>query len=121
MYRSLHLLSLASLLFLLGCGAGPEDPRERLTALIDEAETAVESRDLLRVMEFVDPAYRDDQGRDWTRLRGLLAGYFVRHPSIHILSKIEQLQIETRDKARVSIYAAVAGSLQEAEAPITTA
>jgi len=119
MPRPIHYLLLAILMLLFGCGGEPESPETRLRGLIGEAEAALESRDLARVMEFVDPAYRDEQGRDRAQLRGLLAGYFLRHPSIHILSKIDLLEIRAQDDAFVLAYAGVAGSPQEAEAPLS--
>jgi len=119
MPRIIDYLSLTILVLLLGCDTGPESPQERLEGLIAEAEAALEARDLSRVMEFVDPAYRDEGGRDQARLRGVLAGYFLRHPSIHILAKIDRLEIRTREEAFVLVYAGVAGSPREAEAPLS--
>lgn len=119
MPRIIHYLLLTIPVLLLGCDAGLESPEERLKALIAEAETALEARDLPRVMEFVDPAYEDEGGRDRAQLRGVLAGYFLRHPSIHILAKVDRLEIRTGEEAFVLLYAGVAGSSREAEAPLS--
>jgi len=112
------LLAVVLLCSLPGCGSEPPSPEQQLRALIGEAETAVESRDLAAAMALVDPQYRDDRQRDWRQLRALLAGYFFRHPSIYVISQVDRIEVPQPDQARAVVFAGLAGSAQEAESPL---
>jgi hypothetical protein len=106
------------MLILAACGAEPPSPEAQLRATIEAGAKAVESRDLAAAMELVDPDYRDSRQRDWHQIRGLLAGYFFRHHSIYVISKIDQIEILESDKANLVVYAGLAGSAQEAAGPL---
>ena len=102
-----------------GCSGEPGAlPQEQLRAVLNAAEREIEAKDLSAVMERVDPDYRDGKGRDKRQLRALLAGYFFRHPSIFVISRIEQIELIQPDFARVTLFAGLAGSAQEAAGPL---
>lgn len=111
------LLFLFSLL-LTSCSGDSETPEQQLKRLVAEAELAVESRDLSASMAFVDPDYLDLQGRGWPQIRGLLAGYLLRHPSIHILAKVDRIELIGEREAELVVLAGLAGSTAEAETPL---
>ncbi len=115
--RWLGLLTVA--LLLSACAGEPPSAEAQLRALLEAGEAEVEARDLAALMERVDPAYRDSHQRDWRQLRALLAGYFFRHPAIYVLSRIDRIEIEQPDRARVVLIAGLAGSAQEAAGPLT--
>lgn len=104
---------------LAGCGDEPVTPEVALTRLIEAGEEAVEVRDLSSAMALVDPEYSDARGNGWPQLRGLLAGYFIRHPSIYVISKIDRIELVSDREADVLVYAGLAGSAQEASGPLT--
>jgi hypothetical protein len=106
------------LALLWGCGRELPSPEEQVSAVLEAAELEVESRDLAAVMERIDPAYQDHRQRDWRQLRALLAGYFMRHPSIYVISKVDRLEMVQPDRARVVLFAGLAGSAQEATGPL---
>ncbi|MET0065891.1 MAG: hypothetical protein ABW076_06060 [Candidatus Thiodiazotropha sp.] len=108
--RICRIALLALVLSLTGCSADPETPEARLRATLQAAESALEARDLSDVMAFVDPAYSGHDGRDYRQLRALLIGYLLRHKSIHVLYRIEAIEIDPQTgDARVALYAGVAG------------
>lgn len=104
---------------LVGCSDTPLTPEAQLAGLIDTAELAVEERDLAAVMELVDPQYLDTRQRDWRRLRAMLAGYFLRHPSIYVISKVDRIELLGEREAEVLVFAGLAGSAQEDAGPLT--
>ncbi|MCU7796475.1 MAG: hypothetical protein KZQ73_09975, partial [Candidatus Thiodiazotropha sp. (ex Semelilucina semeliformis)] len=104
---------------LSGCGKEPVTPEVALTRLIEAGEMAVEARDLSSAMALVDPDYSDTRGNGFPQLRGLLAGYFIRHPSIYVISKIDRIELVSEREANVLVYAGLAGSAQEASGPLT--
>ncbi|MES9816858.1 MAG: hypothetical protein ABW155_09420 [Candidatus Thiodiazotropha sp.] len=113
--RSLGILLIIVSLLSVGCSDTPLSPEEQLRNVISEAETYLESRDLSSAMTFVDPAYRDESGRDFRELKAMLLGYFMRHKSIYIISTIDQIDIRSENQAEVVLFAGLAGSPQETE------
>jgi hypothetical protein len=107
------------LALLWGCDREPPTPEEQVRAVLEAAELEVESRDLAAVMARIDPDYLDARQRDWRQLRALLGGYFIRHPSLFVISQIDQLEIVQPDRARVVLFAGLAGSAQEAAGPLS--
>lgn len=117
--RGLRCLpGLCILILLTACAGESPSPEAQLRAVIEAGEVAVESRDLGATMELVDPDYRDSRQRDWHQLRGLVAGYFFRHPSIYIIGKIEGIEFIQPERAKVVMFAGLAGSPQEAAGPL---
>ena len=115
MYRIFTTIGLIWLLSLLlsGCSEDPANPEERLRQTIAEAEALLQARELSDALDYVHPDYQDKHGRDVRQLRALLTGYFLRHKSIHILSRIEQIDLTEDGGAHVLLFAGLAGSPQE--------
>ena len=98
----------AILLLLSGCGE-PDSPENRIRQLIADGESAVEARSLADVRTLISEKYLDDKKRSRRDLSRLLAGYFLRHKSIHLLVQINEILVEEPDRARAVIYVAMAG------------
>ena len=108
------MLGWLCVLLISACSDDPLTPEQELQAVLEAGELEVEARDLMAVMERVDPDYRDQQQRDWRQLRALLAGYFFRHPDVYVISQLDRIEIEQPGQAEVVLYAGLAGSAQEA-------
>ena len=106
----LRLLAVVFLLLLQSCSSDPETPEERIRALIDAGETAVESRDLSEVTALISQHYFDKQGLDRAAVRRLIAGQFLMHPSIHLLVQTDEIRLVTPERAEVLIYVAMSGT-----------
>jgi ketosteroid isomerase-like protein len=115
--RALVLFVLSHLF--VSCSGNVETPEQQLKQLVEAAELAVEARDLSAAMAFVDPDYKDLHAREWPQIRGLLAGYLLRHPSIHILSKVDRIELIGETGAEMVLLAGLAGSTKEAETPFS--
>jgi hypothetical protein len=96
-------------LLLSGCSGQGASPEEQIMALLERAETAVENRSLSDAAELISPAYRDQAGRDRRGLKQLLLGYFLRNQSIHVLKQVRRIDLQEADRARVVLFAGVAG------------
>ncbi|MEW8508001.1 MAG: hypothetical protein AB2598_14980 [Candidatus Thiodiazotropha sp.] len=93
----------------------PLSAEEQLRDLLNQAEIHLEARDLSSAMALVDPAYGDKEGRDFRALKAMLVGYFMRHKSVHILSKIDKIKLLPEAAAEVVVFAGLAGSPREVE------
>ncbi len=112
--RVRHLLGIGLVIFLTaGCSDSRESPEDRIRALLDAAELAVENRSLSDSVRLISPAYRDDGGRDYQAMKRLLMGYFLRNQSIHVLKQIQEITLTSDNSARVVLFAGVAGNRPE--------
>jgi hypothetical protein len=98
------LLSLA----LAACGP-KQTPEAQVRSVIAAGEAAAEARDLSALMKLVDPEFRDEQvgGRD--ELQQYLRGYLVMHQSIHLLTRVNSVELPYRDMAKVSLTVGTVG------------
>jgi hypothetical protein len=95
---------------LLCCGGGNDTPEARVRALLTETETAAEARDVGRLTEAVSERYADAAGRDRQAVKGLLAYTFMRHRSIHLLTRHHEVTIAEPGRAQAVVFVAMAGT-----------
>jgi hypothetical protein len=104
---------LSTALLITGCSRS-DSPETQVRTAINGIEAAAEARDVGEVMAFVSPDFRDGYGRGPDELRRQLYGYFIANQSIHLLTRIDELDFPTADEARVKITVGMVG--REAEA-----
>jgi hypothetical protein len=99
-------LPLAALVAACGPDATPE---AQVRAVIAAGETAAEARDLSALMALVGEGFRDGEGGGREDLKSYLRGYFVAHQSIHLLTRVDAVELPYRDMARVSLTVGTLG------------
>ncbi|MCS6947735.1 MAG: hypothetical protein NZM12_08985 [Steroidobacteraceae bacterium] len=105
-----YALPLAALL----AACAPEaTPTERVRAAIAAAERAAEQRDVGAAMALVAADYADSHGFDRAQLRRFLQAYFLAHPSVNLLVRVEDLQFPA---ARLATATVTVGSLNRRSA-----
>jgi len=92
-----------------GCSDRGPTPEEEIRAVIAAGEQAAEAKDILTLRDMVSSQYRDRDGRDKRELLGLITGYVLRHESIHLVTRIDEIHLEGPDRAQVSFYLGAAG------------
>jgi len=97
--RSL-ILSLALTAAACGSSGTPED---ELRALVDSAEAAAEERDVSGLRDLVADDYEDASGRDAADVRNLLHAWLVAHPSVNLMTRIDSIELEGTELARVKV------------------
>ncbi len=90
------------------CRSGEDSPGAKLLATIERAEAFAEAKDLGGLKDLISDAYRDDAGQDKRAILGLLFVQFRRHESIHLLTRIDRLDIQPA-QAAVTVFTAMAG------------
>jgi len=93
---------------LAGCGR-EESPETQVRSVVAAGEAAAEARDVGGVLELVSPAFRDEHGGGPDELKQSLRGYFVMHPSVHLLTRVESVEFPYRDYARVQLKVGMLG------------
>jgi hypothetical protein len=82
--------------------------------VLEQIELAAEARDTGELMEHISPEYRDAYGQGRDELSRYVRGYFVANQSIHLLSRLEQLDFTTDDEARAIVQVGMAARAAEA-------
>jgi len=90
---ALFLLICTLLFVLTGC-TEPSTPEAEVRALIAEAETAAEARDLGGIRPLIAEAYTDRRGYTKPELEKLLRFVFVTHQSVHLQVLVESIEFE---------------------------
>ena len=85
-------LLLASAL-LASCGGDPASPEERIGALIDAMEQAVETGSVEQAAVLLHPNYRDDIYPNKFAAMRILAAYLRRHSGIHLFSVVDTIDL----------------------------
>ena len=93
---------------LAGCGEA-NSPDQQVRAVIEQMELAAENRDVGDLTEHLSEDYRDSNGMGPEEVARYLHGYFIAHPSIHLLTRIEQLEFPTDAEARAQVLVGMVG------------
>lgn len=96
-----------------GCGPDPGTPEDQVRRLFDEAEFAVEDRDLGRLREMIAEDYSDRYGHDKYAIENLLRAYFFRHGSIHLLTRVESIEFPGTDYAEATLLVGMADTARD--------
>jgi hypothetical protein len=84
-------------------------PDDEIRALVDAAEEAAEARDAGELRGLVADEYRDSQGRDAAEVRGFLHAWLAAHPSVNLLTRIDSIELEGTEQARVQVTIGLLG------------
>jgi hypothetical protein len=103
-------LFLITVSLLSGCSDEPLSPEEEVRLYLKSFEIAVEERSLGQVKELIAEDYRDESGRVRREIVRIAAGYLLRNKSIHLLTQVDRIDILDEERARASLFVAMAGS-----------
>ena len=102
--------ALALTLLLAGAGCGSSGtPEDQIRELVADAETAAEARDASELRGLVADDYQDTSGRDASDVRNLLHAWLVAHPSVNLLTRIDSIELEGTELARVKVTVGMLG------------
>ncbi|HEY5718995.1 MAG TPA: hypothetical protein VIW02_01305 [Gammaproteobacteria bacterium] len=97
----------------LGACGGEDSPDTQVRAVIAQAERAAEARDAAALFDLLAPGYHDGRGNRFEDIKLMVRGYLVAHQSIHLLTRVESVELPATDLARVRATVAMLG--REAE------
>lgn len=104
-FRVLLFVTLAAL---TACGDA-NSPEQQVRQVIDEMETAAESRDVGDLVRHLSAEYRDENGMSPGEAARYARGYFLANQSIHLLTRIEQIEFPLPDEARARVLVGMVG------------
>jgi hypothetical protein len=106
--------ALALALAFAACGPSGT-PEAEIRALVTEAEELAEARDASELRGLVADDYQDARGRDATEVRNLLHAWLVAHPSVNLMTRIDSIELEGTELARVEVTIGMLGREANAE------
>jgi len=107
--RPAALLAAISAIALPACSSPPQSAEARIRALLAEMEVAAEGKDLRPLKAVVSEQYADEFGNDRQAIVGLLTYHFLRNQSIHLLTRVAEIELPEPERASVTVYVAMAG------------
>jgi hypothetical protein len=111
-------LSVLLILVLAACSPPRGTPEQEIRELLAAAEAAAEARDLDELTRWISDDFIDEHGTDSAALRNMLRLVLLRHRDIHLLSRIDRLDLSAPDQAQVSLLLAMASRPFPEEAPL---
>ena len=109
--RPIPLVLILSLSFLvmLSCCSKSDSPEDMIRKIIKRAEAAAEERDVGVFKEIISVNYTDKAKHDKKAILGILMYYFLRNRSIHLFTRITDVEFPHPEKAEVTMFVAMAG------------
>jgi hypothetical protein len=108
--RRRALLAVFTFQALAACPAEPDSPEAQVRALFALAETAAEEKDAGALKELISEHYTDDGGRDRQAIAGMLSFHFLRHQTIHLLTRVHAIGFPEATRAAATIFVAMGGT-----------
>ena len=103
-----RVLLLTAAVMLTACGDA-DSPEQQVRRVIDEMEAAAEARDVSELVQHLSDEYRDANGMTPQDAVRYARGYFVANQSIHLLTRIEQIEFPLPDEARARVLVGMVG------------
>ena len=100
----------AAVVLVLACSGDPASPEERVRAVLAAIETAAEARDVGALRAHVSEGYADPRGNDAQALARIATFHFMQNRSVHLLSRVRELEVTAPGEARAEALVAMAGA-----------
>jgi len=111
--RSIHRTSAGAVLATIAaaCGGCGDDvsPEQQVRDVIGAIEVAAEQRSVSDLMQHVAKNYRDGDGNGHDGAQRYVRGYFVANQSIHLLTRVEEVQFLSSEEARANVLVGMVG------------
>jgi len=76
---------------------------------VDAAESAAEARDASTLRGLIADDYRDSRDSDAAGVRNFLHAWLVAHPSVNLLTRIDSIEFDGTELARVKVTVGLLG------------
>lgn len=103
------VLALSIGIFNGACSSERNSPEAQVRALLAQGEAAAEKKESAVLRQMVSEKYSDSQGQDKKAIDAILRYYFLRNQSIHLFTRIRQINFPQPDLARADVMVAMAG------------
>ena len=84
-------------------------PEQRVRAVLAALEEGAQQRDAGDMKEHVSEGYSDAQGNDKRAVAQLVAFHLLRNQSVHLLTRVQSVEVAAPGHARAEVLVAMAG------------
>lgn len=116
---ALSLLLSVSPWLLGGCSNDPEEPEVQIRQSIDSAQRAASNKNVSDLMEIVSKQYVDGRGLTHQHVARLVAFYLNRYQTVHLFTRIKEIDLTDAENAHVDLLVAMAGQPIGEESDLT--
>jgi hypothetical protein len=92
------------------CAPDADTPEARVRAVLAALEEGAQSRDAGAMKEHVSEGYRDAHGNDKRAVAQLVAFHLLRNQSVHLLTRVADVELPAPGDARAVALVAMAGT-----------
>ena len=103
-----YIATLVAIGALAGCGDA-NSPEQQVREVIEKMEVAAEARDVGELMEHLSGDFRDANGMGPEDAARYARGYFIANQSIHLVTRVEQIEFPTDGEARARVTVGMMG------------
>lgn len=107
MRRACFPLALA--LMLVACGSDPEPLEAQVRGLVADAEAAAEAKDVEALMDLIADDYSGMRRETKRDLENLARFTFARNQTVHLFTRIGEIDIADSTAARATVFVALGG------------
>ena len=87
-----------------------ETPEQRVRAVLAALEESAQQRDAGAMKEHISDVYSDENGNDKRTVTQLVAFHLLQNQSVHLLTRVQSLEIPAPAEAQASVLVAMAGA-----------
>ena len=102
-------MAAASFALVLACSEA-ETPEQRVRAVLAALEESAQQRDAGAMKEHISDVYSDENGNDKRTVTQLVAFHLLQNQSVHLLTRVQSLEIPAPTEAQASVLVAMAGA-----------
>ena len=93
---------------LFSCSSTENTPEAQVRAVLEQGEAAAGKKETGVLRQMVSDHYSDSQGQDKKGIEAILRYYFLRHESIHLLTRIQTITFPEPNVAQAIVLVAMA-------------
>lgn len=101
-------LYMVTLLLALSACSETAPPEQRVQRFIGQMEARAEQREFKDLVDQLAPDYLDDRGNDKLKAAAILRGFYLRYKSVHLLTRIDSIDVRSPEHASAVVYVAMA-------------
>ena len=101
---------LVAALVVTACEDAPQSPEGQILAMLAQAEVYAEDRDAGDLATLVSEHYADRFGHDRNGIQRLFAFHFLRHDTLHLLVRVDRIEILEPGAARAVVFVGMGGT-----------
>lgn len=105
----------AAAVALVASCANDTSAEQQVRELVARAEAHAEARDVSDLAALISEEYSDARGFDKREVTNYLRGYFLLHPSVNLLVRVDSLEFPAENHARAQITVGMLGRRGSAE------